>query len=161
MHNIPLNSIESFTHVNDKNTKGQDIKVIGYTFYRRRFIYAVLINNEVALERQCKQESTTPFNLIREVLYPESHQLVLDIISTLKADLLSHEVGLYWKEDNFCEVYTSLIIKDEWEDYYWELMHKANQSIRGISGLDWHFESTGYSELNPNWNKTDEWGDDD
>jgi hypothetical protein len=49
MHNIPLKSIESFTHINDKNTKGQDIKVIGYTFYKRHFIYAVLINNEVVL----------------------------------------------------------------------------------------------------------------
>lgn len=155
MYNIPLNSIESFTHVNDKNTKGQGIKVIGYKCYHKHFYYVVLINNEEVLRRHCTYKhklNINPFDLIREVLYPDTHQKVLDTINTLKKDLFNHEVSLKWDEQNFCGVETYLSLRGEMKDYYWKLLRKAEDTIELESDLDWFFESRGYSELSPNWN---------
>lgn len=150
---VPLSSIESFTHVNDSNTKGLDVKVIGYKFYHKRFIYTVLVNNEITLEKQCKHKSDiNPFNLIREVLYPDTHQEVLNIINTLKEDLFKYEVYLKWDEYEFCTVDTYLYLKGEMKDYYWELKNKALRRLKELGSIDWFFKSNGYSELCPDWN---------
>lgn len=153
MLNIPLNSIESFVHVKDENTKGNDVKVIGYQI-GIPFVYVVLINNELILEKECDYKDTyNPFDLIREALYPDSYELVINTINSLKEDLMEYKVLLHWEEYDLCNVNTFLILKDEMDDYYWRLIREAERVLEDNSGMKWFFDSRGYSELSANWNK--------